>query len=123
MWNLLNNKPYVSENQNSNEIITRMTYSFNKTKQGYLLKIEGDLDLYSSYNLKEDVKNQYAIDPDNIIIDLSGLNYIDSAGIGFLIDTKKSASRYGKICEVQNIPGDILRMLRTLRVDTILIIK
>ncbi|MGQ9842116.1 MAG: STAS domain-containing protein [Spirochaetota bacterium] len=113
----------MSENKNSNEIITRMIYSFNKTKQGYILKIEGDLDLYSSYNVKEDVKNQYTIDPDNIIIDLLGLNYIDSAGIGFLIDIHKSASKNGKICEVQNIPGDILKMLRTLRVDTILKIK
>ena len=69
-----------------------MIYSFDKTERGYLLKIEGDLDLYSSYNVKEDVKNAYVSDPDNVIIDLSGLNYIDSAGIGFLIDIKKSVS-------------------------------
>lgn len=100
-----------------------MVYSFDKTERGYLLKIEGDLDLYSSYNVKQDVKNVYVSDPDNIIIDLSGLNYIDSAGIAFLIDIKKSVSQYGKTCEVQNIPGDILRMFRSIRVDTILQIK
>jgi anti-sigma B factor antagonist len=100
-----------------------MIYSFEKTQQGYLLKIEGDLDLYSSYNVKEDVKNAYVSDPDNVIIDLSGLNYIDSAGIGFLIDIKKSVSQYGKTCEVKNIPADILRMFRSIRVDTILQIK
>jgi len=100
-----------------------MIYSFDKTERGYLLKIEGDLDLYSSYNVKEDVKNAYVSDPDNVIIDLSGLNYIDSAGIAFLIDIKKSVSQHGKTCVVQNIPADILRMFRSIRVDTILQIK
>ncbi len=53
-------------------LITSMVYSFNKTEQGYFLKIEGDLDLYSSYNLKEDVKKVYLSAPDDLTIDLSG---------------------------------------------------
>ncbi len=97
-----------------------MIYSFNKTELGYFLKIEGDLDLYSSYNLKEDVKKAYLSAPDDLKIDLSGLNYIDSAGIGFLIDIKKTSIQNGKKCEIQNIPADILRMFRSIRVDTIL---
>lgn len=104
-------------------LLTSMVYSFNKTEQGYFLKIEGDLDLYSSYNLKEDVKKVYLSAPDDLTIDLSGLNYIDSAGIAFLIDIKKSSMQKGKKCEIQNIPGDILRMFRSLRVDTILQIR
>lgn len=100
-----------------------MVYSFNKTESGYTLKIEGDLDLYSSYNLKEDVKKVFLANPDNIMIDLSGLNYIDSAGIAFLIDVKKSTVQHNKQCEIQNIPADILRMFRSIRVDTILQIK
>ncbi len=87
------------------------------------MKIEGDLDLYSSYNLKEDVKKVFLSDPDNILVDLSGLNYIDSAGIGFLIDIKKSTIQHNKKCEFKNIPADILRMFRSIRVDTILEIK
>jgi len=104
-------------------IITIMIYAFNKTERGYFLKIEGDLDLYSSYNLKEDVKKAYLSAPDDLTIDLSGLNYIDSAGIAFLIDIKKTSIQNGKKCEIQNIPGDILRMFRSLRVDTILQIQ
>lgn len=100
-----------------------MIYLFKKTEQGYFLKIEGDLDLYSSYNLKEDVKKAYLSAPDDLIIDLSGLNYIDSAGIGFLIDIKKTSIQNVKKCEIQNIPEDILKMFRSLRVDTILQIK
>ncbi|MCX8123935.1 MAG: STAS domain-containing protein [Spirochaetes bacterium] len=100
-----------------------MIYSFNKSESGYLLKIEGDLDLYSSYNLREDVKNVFLSKPDNITIDLSGLNYIDSAGIAFLIDIKKSTIQHQKKCEILNIPSDILRMFRSIRVDAILQIK
>lgn len=100
-----------------------MIYSFNKTESGYTLKIEGDLDLYSSYNLREDVKKVFLENPENIMIDLSGLNYIDSAGIAFLIDIKKNTLQHNKQCEIKNIPADILRMFRSIRVDTILQIK
>ena len=100
-----------------------MIYSFEKTKEGYVLKIEGDLDLYSSYNIKEEVKSALISNPDNLVIDLAGLNYIDSAGIGLLIDLKKSAVQHNHNCEVKNVPADILSMFRSLRVDVILQIK
>ena len=100
-----------------------MIYYFNKNESGYLLKIEGDLDLYSSYNVREEVRSIFAKNPEDITIDLSGLNYIDSAGIAFLIDLKKNTSQYNKQYNVINIPPDILKMLRALRVDVILQIK
>jgi anti-sigma B factor antagonist len=100
-----------------------MVYSFDKDKTGYFLKIEGDLDLYSSYNLKEDIKAIFLKEPENILIDLSHLNYIDSAGIGFLIDLKKNATQNNKLCDFKNIPPDILKLFHSIRVDVILQIK
>lgn len=100
-----------------------MIYSLHASDSGYTLTIEGDLDLYSSYNLKEDLRNIYNQNPHNITIDLTGLNYIDSAGIGALIEIKKYASHHHKHYIIENTPQDILKLFRSMRIDAILPLK
>lgn len=55
-----------------------------------MLKLKGELSL-NEINALEDLINAYKDQYNNIGFELSGLNYIDSSGIGFIIDQYKIA--------------------------------
>ncbi len=53
----------------------------------------------------------------DIIIDLEGVEMIDSMGLGVLIATHNSIQEHDKKLELINIPSDIGKLLRTMRLD------
>lgn len=97
-----------------------MNYTINREETGYHVKIEGDLDLYTSYAIKDEIKKEFIPTPDDMHLDLSQVHYIDSAGIGLLIELKKNVEKLGKSYTVSNIPAELMRMFRSISLDTIL---
>jgi anti-sigma B factor antagonist len=58
------------------------------------LIVSGDLDMSNADTLKEKVASLTADRPEQLIIDFSGLRFIDSAGIAVLVD---AASKVGRV--------------------------
>ncbi len=97
-----------------------MNYTISKEQTGYRIQIEGDLDLYTSYAIKDEIKKEFIPNPDHMHVDLSQVHYIDSAGIGLLIELKKNVEKLGKNYTVSNIPAELMRMFKSISLDTIL---
>lgn len=50
-----------------------------------VLELDGEIDIYSSTEVKDTIINQIDFGAKNIIVDLENVNYIDSSGIGAFI--------------------------------------
>lgn len=54
-----------------------------------VLKMSGDLDMYTLPKAKEKVNEMIDSGENNIVMDLEGVEYVDSSGLGFFIGTLK----------------------------------
>lgn len=74
------------------------------------IKINGEIDIYTAGSFKESVEN--AIDDGNkqIILDLSELSYIDSTGIGVLIELRKEGAEKNSTIVLKKPRKNIMKL-------------
>jgi anti-sigma B factor antagonist len=66
---------------------------------GLLLVMEGDLDVTSYKDARQVVQaavDEYTGGPPQLTIDISGLGYVDSVGLGMLLRTQQDCRRHGR---------------------------
>ncbi len=75
--------------------------------------ITPDRDIVADYVslLKKELLNEFQLQGKSILIDLHGVNLIDSAGIGLLIILQK---KFGSDFQITNISKDIESLLRSM---------
>jgi len=56
-------------------------------------------------------------DEKEIVVDLAGVEMIDSMGLGALIATHNSMQKYDKRLELVNVSKDLLSLMKTMRLD------
>lgn len=85
------------------------------TVKGYeMLKLEGPLTLATLFGLQEALQK----DPSQkTIINLSGVPYIDSAGLGALLSFHASCKRSGRKYAIAAMPARVYTMFAASRVD------
>jgi anti-sigma B factor antagonist len=86
----------------------------------YIIDVQGEVDLYSSTKLREyiftTIKQQH---PKTLIIELSGVRYIDSSGIATLVEGLKLANEYEiqfKLVGLSHIVLEVFELVRLQRV-------
>jgi len=60
-----------------------------------VMVLDGDIDIYTSSDLKDMLLDQVDIGIKNIIVDLELVSYIDSSGIGVFISTLAALKKLG----------------------------
>ena len=53
-----------------------------------VVKLAGELDLYNAHAVREELARQAAAKPERVVIDLSSVTFIDSTGLGVLIEAR-----------------------------------
>ncbi len=67
-----------------------------------ILAIDGEIDIYTSSDLKDALIQQIDSGAKHIIMDLENVTYIDSSGIGVFISTLATLKKLGgKICIIK----------------------
>lgn len=78
-----------------------------------IVTLQGELDHHTSENLRKKVdKLYYNENLLNIILDLNGLNFMDSSGIGFIMGRYKNCKERGGSLSVISTSPNIERILR-----------
>jgi anti-sigma B factor antagonist len=83
-------------------------YSF---KPIYVIDITGEMDLYNSYKVKEFVQQLMDQKKQHFILNLEGLNYIDSGGIGSLINIFTMIKKENLKLQITNVHGSVRRVI------------
>ena len=63
-------------------------------ENGHVLALTGEINLRSSPTLHASLLEIIKCRPSRIILDLAGVSYMDSSGIGTLVDIKRRVDRY-----------------------------
>lgn len=77
------------------------------------LRLSGELDHHSAYPLREEADRMLAVcRPKKLVIDLTRVAFMDSAGLGYILGRYGKAQTLGAVTEVTGASDQIFRILR-----------
>ena len=88
-----------------------MELKIRKTGSNYIIDVNGEMDLYNSYKLKELVMKMLEKKVEHFIINLENVDYIDSSGIGALIYICSTIKKLGNKLMITNIHGSVKKVI------------
>jgi anti-sigma B factor antagonist len=85
-----------------------------------IISVVGDIDLYSSPQVRQTILDTLNARSDTrVLVDLSGVKYIDSSGIASLVEglqlARRSQVRFG-LCGLNRAPRQVLELTRLISV-------
>jgi anti-sigma B factor antagonist len=87
------------------------------------LAVSGEVDLYSSPDLRKAIRKQFDGSPETIVVDLSKVAYMDSSGVATLVEGLRAAAREKKTFELLSPSGQVRKVLQLSRLDTVFVIR
>ena len=93
--------------------------SFNEDKNIWDVSLKGEVDIYTANKLKETLIDMVAERPQDIWIDASRLEYIDSTGLGVLIGALKRLKQHEKDIYIKDVKLNVKKILKITGLDKI----
>ena len=97
----------------------KIDVNFNKEKDNWNVALEGELDISSSTNLKENLSNITEDDVKDLIINMQNLDYIDSTGLGILVGVLKRLKQKQKDIYILNTKPNVKKIFTITGLDKI----
>ncbi len=88
-----------------------MELKIRKNGNNYIIDVNGEMDLYNSYKLKELVMKMLEKKVERFIINLENVDYIDSSGIGALIYICSTIKKMSFRLIITNIHGSVKKVI------------
>ncbi len=83
------------------------------------MALSGEVDIYTSQELKENLYRVVETNKKDVIIDCKELNYIDSTGLGIFVGALKKAKQYEKKITIINLKDNIKKLFIITGLDKI----
>jgi anti-sigma B factor antagonist len=94
-----------------------------KTLDGkFAVTAAGEIDLYTSPELRDAILNAPTKPPLDLIIDLSGVEYMDSSGVATLVEGYKRSLQTKTSFTLVNPSPSVMKVLQLSRLDTIFVV-
>jgi anti-sigma B factor antagonist len=77
----------------------------------YIIDVYGEMDLYNAYRLKEVVNKMIRREIRNYIINLEGVDYIDSSGIGALLYVHSELKKRKMNLRITAVKGSVKKVI------------
>ena len=90
-----------------------------KTADETIITVEGDIDLYSSPELRTSVLKAVPKAKTGVGIHLGGVTYMDSSGVATLVEGLRSAKENGKNFALVAPSTSVMKVLELARLDSI----
>ncbi|HHY63920.1 MAG TPA: anti-sigma factor antagonist [Clostridiaceae bacterium] len=98
-----------------------MDVRFKRDGTALIAYIEGEIDHHTSRILRERIDSKFIVEPvKNLIMDLSRVTFMDSAGIGFILGRMKKVSSIGGEMSIRNPRPEIMKMLKMSHIDSLI---
>ncbi|HEX7096199.1 MAG TPA: STAS domain-containing protein [Acidimicrobiales bacterium] len=94
-----------------NELVDGIAVHIQSEDGRAVLTLVGELDLVSAPRLRSEIGALRSDDIEEVVVDLCGLTYIDSVGIGLLVATRRRLDAEGRKFCVRNPTPQVLRLL------------
>jgi anti-sigma B factor antagonist len=88
-----------------------MELKIRKNDPVYIIDIQGEMDLYNSYKLKELLMKMIERKIEFFIINMDDVEYIDSSGIGALIYITSTIKKMNLKLAITNVRGSVKKVI------------
>lgn len=95
-----------------------MEIKLKKYSSVYIIEVIGDMDLYSSFELKDVVAKMIARNIKLYALDLGKVDYIDSSGIGVLIHIYSTIKKAGNKLKIAHVHGSVEKVIRLTKLNS-----
>lgn len=96
---------------------------FDESLDSWVIRIIGELDIYTSPKFKEVLIDALEENMSNITINGESLSYIDSTGLGVLISALKKVKENNKTITIESIKPNIKKLFDLTSLDKVFLIK
>ncbi len=90
---------------------TELELKVRKSADIYIIDVNGEMDLYNSYKLKELVMKMLEKKIQKFVINMENVEYIDSSGIGALIYICSTIKKLGLKLFIANVRGSVKKVI------------
>ena len=94
-----------------------MEFDCQKKEKYCLYKVDGDIDLYSAHELKEDFERNVLQGIYEYVINLSRVPYMDSSGLGALVYLVTHVKKYSGIVYLTDLTPSVNKLLELSRLN------
>lgn len=88
-----------------------MELKIRKNEDIYIIDVNGEMDLYNSYKLKELVMKMLEKKVAKFVINMENVEYIDSSGIGALIYISSTIKKLNLKLLITNVRGSVKKVI------------
>jgi len=93
--------------------------NFDEEKNVWDVTLKGEVDIYTANKLKETLIDMVSEKPQDILIDASSLEYIDSTGLGVLIGALKRLKQHDKDIYIRETKINVRKIFNITGLDKI----
>ncbi len=87
-----------------------------------VLPLEGEIDLHVSPRLESSLARIIKKRPTHVVVDFSGVTFIDSSGLAVLIRALQDVQNYGGKLSLSGINGNLRSIFEVARLDQVFLI-
>src|SRR5437667_393663 len=91
-------------------------------EQPNVLPLEGEIDLHVSPEVAASLRTMIAKKPKHLVVDLSGVTFIDSSGLAVLINAMQDVKAYGGKLTLAGINNNVRSIFEIARLDQFFLI-
>ncbi|MGI9089430.1 MAG: STAS domain-containing protein [Chthoniobacterales bacterium] len=84
-----------------------------------VLPLKGEIDLHVSPRVAASLQTMMAAKPQQLVVDLSEVNYIDSSGLAVLIEGMQNVAAYGGKFALAGLQETVLPIFEIARLDQV----
>jgi len=96
-----------------------LTIGTTQSSDGSLIRVVGEVDLYSSPELRKAILKAVPSAEGGLAIDLAGVTYIDSSGVATLVEGLRSAREHGTGFALVSPSPAVMQVLELARLDSV----
>ncbi|HHU63834.1 MAG TPA: STAS domain-containing protein [Clostridiales bacterium] len=100
-----------------------LSNNYNEDSNTWVVKLSGEVDIYNSSQLKNQIDKLIDQRSGNITLDCTNLTYIDSTGLGVLIGILKRVKEYGGKINIRNLKPYIKKIFVITELDKVFSIE
>ncbi|MGQ9629914.1 MAG: STAS domain-containing protein [bacterium] len=85
-----------------------------------ILRLSGDLDATSAFEISSKVRIHFDDKRERVVLDMSDVGYVNSAGLGSLVSLTKRADSQGVQLIIAALRPDVEKIVKETRIDSII---
>ncbi len=97
----------------------KVVQNIRRDETATVVELSGDIDLHRSVELRESLLGIMSEKPTVIVINMSGVGFMDSSGLATLVETLQLSRRHGGELKLVGIQRRVRSILEISRLDTI----